>query len=173
MTKTVSKMSEENETDKLSVFIAAARDNNLSEMEKLCGRKLLLNSSDDENRTALHWAVDREHIGRFLSDVLWPLLFGYFCPPNVFCREKTWTDMMKLLLSSGSDPNLKDIDGCTPLHYAATAESEIMIKLLLENGAKKDIPDIDGSLPVDYSERETVQNLLQWNSLLTFFVSDF
>lgn len=65
MTKTVSKMSEENEADKLSVFIAAARDNNLSEMEKLCGRKLLLNSSDDENRTALHWAVDREHIGVF------------------------------------------------------------------------------------------------------------
>ena len=80
MTKTVSKMSEENETDKLSVFIAAARDNNLSEMEKLCGRKLLLNSSDDENRTALHWAFDREHIGRFFSgNVLWAFFFGYLC----------------------------------------------------------------------------------------------
>merc|ERR1712156_1121966 len=123
MTKTVSKMTAADETDTLSSFIAASRDNDLDLIEKMIeSNKSLINTADEEKRTALHWAVDREHI-----------------------------EMMKLLLQSGADPNCVDIDGCTVLHYAATAESETMITALIEAGASKELVDIDGNKPSNYT----------------------
>ena len=69
--------------------------------------------------------------------------------------------MTRLLLEKGSNVNCVDIDGATPLHYAATADSEELVRVLLENGARRDIGDADGSRPVDYSEHETIKSLLQ------------
>ena len=69
--------------------------------------------------------------------------------------------MMKLLLQNGADPNCVDIDGCTVLHYAATAECETMITKLIEAGANKELADIDGNKPSDYTETENIRLLLQ------------
>ena len=68
--------------------------------------------------------------------------------------------MTRLLIKKGSNVNCVDIDGATPLHYAATAESEQLVRILLEHGARRDIGDTDGSRPVDYSENEMIQSLL-------------
>ena len=70
-------------------------------------------------------------------------------------------DMMNLLLQNDADPNYVDVDGCTVLHYAATAESETMINKLIEAGANKEIADIDGNKPSDYTETENIRLLLQ------------
>ena len=63
MTKTVSKMTsgDETEDDMLSGLIAAARDNDLARVES--GATMDMNVVDEEKRTALHWAVDRGHLG--------------------------------------------------------------------------------------------------------------
>ena len=57
-------MTTTDETDTLSAFIAASRDNDLALIKKMVeSNKSLINSADEEKRTALHWAVDRGHIG--------------------------------------------------------------------------------------------------------------
>ena len=57
-------MTATDETDTLSAFIAASRDNDLDLIEKMIeSNKSLVNTADEEKRTALHWAVDRGHIG--------------------------------------------------------------------------------------------------------------
>ena len=42
------------------------------------------------------------------------------------------------LLKRGANPNLKDINGCVPLHYAAESGSLDVIKLLLNHHANVD-----------------------------------
>ena len=63
MTKTVSKMTSggETEDDMLSGLIAAARDNDLTRVQSNATHEM--NAIDEEHRTALHWAVDRGHLG--------------------------------------------------------------------------------------------------------------
>jgi palmitoyltransferase len=69
-----------------------------------------LNSSDNDNLNALHLAT----IAGMDSSVIY-------------------------LLSLGMDPNAKDINGNTPLHYAVKYNQIRIIKKLLQNGAKKNI----------------------------------
>ncbi|CBY12217.1 unnamed protein product [Oikopleura dioica] len=76
---------------------------------------------DEAKRTALHWAVDREHF-----------------------------DVVEFLLSKTcfSLVNAADEDGCTALHYAATSESEKIAKILARFGADPNICDNDGETPL-------------------------
>ena len=63
------------------------RDNKIQELiSVLESTPSLINTTDDEKRTALHWAVDRDNL-----------------------------EATKRLIQLGSDINLQDIDGCTVL----------------------------------------------------------
>ena len=50
------------------------------------------------------------------------------------------------LLALGLNPNLKDKDGCTPLHYAVKIGQSRIVKKLLQRGANKYIPDFKKEL---------------------------
>ena len=45
------------------------------------------------------------------------------------------------LLALGINPNLKDKDGCTPLHYAVKISQSRIVKKLLQQGADRNVPD--------------------------------
>jgi serine/threonine-protein phosphatase 6 regulatory ankyrin repeat subunit A/serine/threonine-protein phosphatase 6 regulatory ankyrin repeat subunit B len=60
--------------------------------------------------------------------------------------------MMLWLISHGADVNLTDYEGCTPLHYAASAGKWSAGELLLQNRARV---DPIGSLSLDYRTRGT------------------
>ncbi|CAN0052915.1 unnamed protein product, partial [Scytosiphon promiscuus] len=49
-------------------------------------------------------------------------------------------DTVLLLLSAGACPNAQDLDGWTPLHYAARNEigGEVLVRTLLTAGAEVD-----------------------------------
>ncbi|MCC6729970.1 MAG: ankyrin repeat domain-containing protein [Chthonomonadales bacterium] len=51
----------------------------------------------------------------------------------------------RLLLDAGADPNARDVDGCTPLHFARTPEA---VRMLLAAGADPAAREEGGSTPL-------------------------
>ncbi|QEN08006.1 hypothetical protein EXM22_08420 [Oceanispirochaeta crateris] len=60
------------------------------------------------------------------------------------------TDLVRRLLSSGADPNLKDMNGQTALYFALqfTHDNDIL-SLLLRAGARTDLVDNSGKTPIE------------------------
>jgi len=72
-------------------------------------------------------------------------------------------DLVRLLLKYNADPNLKNLDGDTPLHYAAgnqgfPTEACWTIEALIQAGANPNLKNRAGQTPVDLArERGTKQ----------------
>ncbi len=63
------------------------------------------------------------------------------------CKNDAPLEFIKILLEFSADPNLKDNDGKTPLHYLCEQRNLAAIKLLILNPQKKtdpNIQDVDG-----------------------------
>lgn len=61
--------------------------------------------------------------------------------------------LVRILLQSGADPNIQNIDGITPLHNAVFEEQVDIAKLLLEAGADPLIPDRIGNTAIDLASQ--------------------
>jgi ankyrin repeat protein len=57
---------------------------------------------------------------------------------------------VELLLEHGADPHLADLDGMTPLHFAADAGCVEGVKHLLRWGADPNAKDSQGYTPLHY-----------------------
>ncbi|XP_033751024.1 LOW QUALITY PROTEIN: protein phosphatase 1 regulatory subunit 12A-like [Pecten maximus] len=58
----------------------------------------------------------------------------------------------KLLLSYGGDPNIRSVDGTTPMHVAATWGDQDSLRMLLTNGGDPLARDQDGSSCLDSAQ---------------------
>ena len=70
-----------------------------------------------------------------------------------FWGHKDDADVIKFLIDSGADVNVKDQFGWFPLHHAASLailDVEIL-KYLIEKGADVNVLDDDGKTPFDYA----------------------
>ena len=54
--------------------------------------------------------------------------------------ENRQSGLVRALLDAGADPNIRDADGTTALHYAIANENKGLIRLLLERGADMNLP---------------------------------
>merc|ERR1712037_1021524 len=57
-------------------------------------------------------------------------------------------EMVKLLIESGADPNVADIDGGRPLHWAVRNGHVEVAQLLIERGANPNLTDRYGGTPL-------------------------
>jgi hypothetical protein len=58
------------------------------------------------------------------------------------------TKHVKRLLEEGTDPNIRDKDGNTPLHFAASKDCAEVARLLLRHGADPNAQDKNGDTPL-------------------------
>ena len=70
------------------------------------------------------------------------------------------SDVARILLEAGANPNLPQQRGYTPLHSAAHLDDLELAKLLLAHGADPRVADDDGKLPRDLAEDPAVRELL-------------
>ena len=86
-----------------------------------------------------------------------------------FAAQHGRTDVVRLLLDAGEDPNRYNPDGAhahsTPLHQAALAGHEDTVRLMVERGARIDIPDtIYDATPLGWAMhggRTEIENFLR------------
>lgn len=60
-------------------------------------------------------------------------------------------DLAEQLIEKGTNVNVKDEYGLTPLHYAATHSDGFFVDLLINKGAKINVKANDGMAPVDWA----------------------
>ncbi|XP_026568844.1 ankyrin repeat domain-containing protein 26 isoform X2 [Pseudonaja textilis] len=152
----------------LSKLHRAAAEGDLGELRHLL-QKHDLNEQDQAGRTPLHFACANGY-----TDIV-TFLVDNKCQLDICDKEKR-SPLMKAvecqqefcaiyLLEHGADPNLKDIDNNTALHFAACNSNVSLAKYLIEKKADIEAQNKDGCTPlivaVAENNREMVEFLLQ------------
>lgn len=94
----------------------AARDAQISEVEKYLKNGFPIDSRDHRGKTPLCWALERSPLG---------------VTPDV---------MVRYLISRGANVNVKDKDGLTPLYRATLLNSASIAETLIRAGACQELP---------------------------------
>lgn len=110
-----------------------------------------MNALDGYNRTALHYAAEKDE-----SCV--ELLLEYGAQPNALDGNKDtplhWAafkdnpECVRALLESGACPNARDYNNDTPLSWAAMKGNLESVKVLLDYGAQVHVTNLKGQTPI-------------------------
>lgn len=77
---------------------------------------------------------------------------------------KGFTELAKFLLEAGADPDTRDANGMSPLHYASQFNHVEIVKLLVTHNADTDVQDSNGHSPADIArllEHTEVEEILR------------
>nr|XP_011728453.1 ankyrin repeat and death domain-containing protein 1B isoform X5 [Macaca nemestrina] len=143
-------------------FQNAAKSNNLDLMEKLSENKVNINAVNNMNRTALHFAVGRNHLSAvdFLLkhkarvDVA-DKMENHLCLHHLgltVIHLAAWSgslEVMLMLVKAGADQRAKNQDGMNALHFAAQSNHVRIVEYLIQDLHLKDLnqPDEKGRKP--------------------------
>ncbi|WLR59408.1 ankyrin repeat domain-containing protein [Guptibacillus hwajinpoensis] len=118
-----------------------------------------LDATDSDGWNALHYAAEHSE-----KDKMFQALLDREMNPNavdlygtsalMISVQNGYVSKVSRLLKAGADPNMADIDGWTPLIYAAYMEPNNrneMYNLLLEAGANPALQDEEGYTAIDYA----------------------
>lgn len=139
-----------------SLYYWAAHDGHLDILQSAADRSSDLTTKDAKGRTLLHLAADRGRTEAVKLQL--DTLRGCQCQCHRFPKIITllivslysWhpEQVVRLLLQYQADLNLTDIQGNTPLHFAAMSGLEGTVKELLNRGAQRDVRNIRGTTPL-------------------------
>eukprot|EP00118_Oscarella_pearsei_P021125 m.235166 g.235166 ORF g.235166 m.235166 type:complete len:144 (+) comp40123_c0_seq41:224-655(+) len=71
------------------------------------------------------------------------------------------SNVVKILLQNGADPNLKNNMGDTPLHKSALTARKEIVDVLIECGADARLINADGFKPVDITAVQCIKETLE------------
>ncbi|KAB7494203.1 Ankyrin-3 [Armadillidium nasatum] len=151
-----------------------ADEGNILKLEDLITNGHDVNKKDNENRTALHFAVCKGH------KKVTKILLQYGADPTITTKKgntalhtavlKKEKELVEILLNFTKETAPEKIEnfvnaktfssGTTALHIAAKNGSENIVKLLLRFGAVHSVEDSSMKRPVQYSSNMNVSNLL-------------
>lgn len=134
-----SALNELEEKEKLAWgLLLAAEELNIDEMKRLIDLGADPNSRDSYRQTPLHVAIHNIY------------LRGTSKKKSRKIPVKEATNVIELLISSGSDPNSKTVNGTTPALTAAAdlVYGESILKLLIKAGANLNVPTNTGNTPM-------------------------
>ncbi|CAG08390.1 unnamed protein product, partial [Tetraodon nigroviridis] len=143
--------------------------------QSILSDKSLASKTDQDRRTALHWACSAGHtdIVEFLLDVgaevnlqddvsldqgRIPLRL---VTPLHIAASAGREDIVRALISKGAQLNSVNQNGCTPLHYAASKDRYEIALMLLENGADPNATDRLESTPLHRASAKGNYRLIQ------------
>ncbi len=116
-----------------------------------------IDSRDDFGNTMLMMAVHHHKIDlvkwaiRQGADVN-AVNFAGVCALHICCHESSVAhDMVETLLENGASTEIADANGCTVLHYAASAGDAELVQLLLRFDAKVVATDNQGFSAIEYA----------------------
>ncbi|MBD1395827.1 SEL1-like repeat protein [Pontibacter sp. JH31] len=137
-----------------------------------------VNATDQDGKTALHYAMSGARINTELFEIeqarLLDTLFKFRADPNIVdnlgntplfyaVRFANGTHLMEMnrLLQGGANPNIQNLEGKTPLMLACELDggNEVIVALL-SAGADPGLRDYEGRVAIDFTKRESVHNIL-------------
>ena len=138
-------------------------DGNMKEVQHLLSSGVNPNAGADPNK-----ATDKRKIP--LYSAIWTgqkemveqlnIADNWGQTPLRWAAAKRCTDMAKLLLDAGADPNKASQSGRPPLYTAIWNDNKEMDKLLLDSGAEPNIEDNSGKTPLRWAAKQGVLALL-------------
>ncbi len=139
----------DNNHDMTPAFMEAALNGDFDNLKKMVKGGMDVNTTDEENRTALMLAAYNGHtdIVKYLLDngAKINTLDNMGRHALIYASSGPFPETVKVLLHARADPNIiAKGDGWTALMYASAEGQLEVVKILLDNGADPTIREVDG-----------------------------
>ena len=109
------------------------------------GNTLLMMSVHHQKEGLVKWALSQ---GANIDSIN----FAGVCAMHIACHESSGSfALSQLLVNYGADLEITDSNGCTVLHYGASAGDSNLVSLLINAGASSLAKDLNQFMPLDYA----------------------
>ena len=149
---------------------------NADELQNIINNIEINNYSDTQNKNILHDLIENNKIEQ-ISKLLKTEKYGInqlnkegLSPLHISVMKNNY-QIVKLLLESGANPNIKSLyKNQTPLHFAYLNKNDLIISELIKFNASENLTDCKGKKPKDY-KIENIDNNSPINENQKFYDS--
>ncbi len=109
------------------------------------GNTLMMMSVHHQKKGLVEWALSQ-------GGNIDAINFAGVCAMHIACHESSGNfELAKMLINYGADLEIPDSNGCTVLHYAASAGDSQLVSMLINAGSNALARDNNRFMPIDYA----------------------